>query len=330
MASSDIQRLPSELLIMIFKHAALDGWLGSNAVCNLDILGITPYKALHETTYHMHSNGFLNILKSNGIHKVSTEGRTSARDALRKTQPLYVLLYHAHHYASSLYSPRPPMPPAIPRSIMTLPGALLPSEAFVNILSESFASAKKFLKVIAGVFGPRVKRIYLMHPHHRFTWIGMTEITDLPTGRKYAYRASPQYGYDKRSLTYSAALLFAPGDRESITYRPDKNMRPELFENTSLDPSNARVVTSQATGGEFAEIWRQGLSEGQKRIQALQRVPFFSRWEFGRLRDIVINILLTSKEIDSVLPDLESISLMTVSKTIRRLPGGPRTSFSLV
>lgn len=55
------------------------------------------------------------------------------------------------------------------------------------------------------------------------------------------------------------------------------------------------------------------------RIGALQVASLAMHLEFMRLRRIVIDILLTATGTGSVLPDLQSISLMTPSRTIRVL-----------
>lgn len=123
---------------------------------------------------------------------------------------------------------------------MALPGAALDSEAFVDVMSESFYGARAFLKVIAGVFGNRVKRIYLMNPYHRFNSTGMKYVTDIITNREYALRPSTLHRDDHTSLTHSAALLLAPEDQEFLMRPTDQARLASMFSRSTIRPSHAR------------------------------------------------------------------------------------------
>lgn len=147
----------------------------------------------------------------------------------------------------------------------------------------------------------------------------MVHVSDALTQRDYAFRPPGGAGApDPTSLASSAATMLARGDWGPLRYllpREEEDAEAGMAAvERALAPKAARVVISQATGDEFAEVWRQGREGGERRLTAFANPSTPIDRELQWLQNVVIDILLESQENGSVLPGLQSISLMAVSR----------------
>lgn len=345
------KKVPAEMRLINLKQLALADWRGSNALVSVEVVGVRrswPWSGAAAQAghvgYYVIRNDFRDLVAHSRFGNsvpYPAKGQQAIREILHEIQPTYVLLY------TEKENSRVPKYRVLP-GIITLPHAhrSLPTEAFIDLASEPHASGlhvngyTRVINTIAGINGPGVEHIYLLHPRQTFKTSDMTTYEDDDVSRRWVTRR--KYALRTRSPTYPGepdVSLVGKAKEVLGMYVDDPGAPPAAFPQEMrtqhhLNPSTMRVVQSNAGGQEFAEIWRQS-RHGELKVDRLFEQKFMTQHdqEWWNLSNIAMRILRLSRQpapskLYGTLPRLESISVMTVSEKLNVSIEFPRWCFA--